>query len=145
MLGVAGLVTNASGVLEQVQRRLHCGSARAAVEWSRCTLDQIRQDLEQLSHRTNNMTERSSWVLNPRWHPVVFQVASSRDTVLLTVALNAVRVVSQTCYRILDDRWPGEVEDRLAAQRKRLAEVEEELLEARARSGAGEDGGRGGT
>lgn len=131
MLGVAGFVENATDVLEQVQRRLNTQRARQTVERSRSALVDIRDDLERISDLTQQMDERSSWVLNPRWHPVMFQVASSRDTILLTVAINAVRVVSQACDRILEDRWPKVVGENLEAQRRRLVQVERDLLEAR--------------
>lgn len=129
--GFADFVANAAAVFEQVQDRLTSEIAIQAVEVSRSVLGEVRNDLERISEWISQMDERSSWVLNPRWHPVVFQVASSRETILLTVALNAVRVVSESFDRILQDRWPPAVQCRLTTQRERLTQVEETLLEAR--------------
>lgn len=132
---VASYLENADGVLAKVLGRLGHDSARDIVEKSRQALRDLGQELEFLSLMTEPGELRGSWVLNPRWHTVAFDVASSNDTVLLTVAINAVRVIQQIWDRLLDDRWPPDVRDLLKSQRKRICEVEESLLEARSRVG----------
>src|SRR5690606_11551745 len=127
---VASYLENADGVLAKVLGRLGHDSARDIVEKSRQALRDLGQELEFLSLMTEPGELRGSWVLNPRWHTVAFDVASSNDTVLLTVAINAVRVIQQIWDRLLDDRWPPDVRDLLKSQRKRICEVEESLLEA---------------
>lgn len=138
VMGVAGFVENAIHVLGQVNERLSSARARQAVVWSQATLDDVRLDLESSADSSSLDDLPASWVLNPRWHATVFRVASSRETVLLTVAANAVRVVSQEMDRMLEDRWPVEVVDLLSVQRQRLCLIEDALLGARAEiSGVG--------
>lgn len=89
-----------------------------------------------LTHRSEppekiHATHSQEWVLDPDWHPIAFEVASSRPRVLLTIGSNALQVVDQEYQDLLQEVWDEEFTEQLTNQRHTIAELKMDLLHLR--------------
>ena len=74
------------------------------------------------------------WVLNRRWHPAAFAVASSRPRVLLTIGVNALRTLINEIDRVLQEEGRPDVEQMLLRHRDLIRSAEESLIDLRRES-----------
>lgn len=131
----ASLMADVAGgamVLDQVATRLGSPHQTAIVRRAAWSLRSLRGELRGLapdaSARNGGDEE---WVLDRGWHPAVFDVASDRPRVLLTIGANALHTVCQHYDTVLDEEWADDIETALLDQRRRIEDFE--LLVVRAR------------
>lgn len=89
-----------------------------------------------LTHRQEppekiHAAQSGDWVLDPDWHPIAFQVASSRPRVLITIGSNALQVLDQEYQDLLQEIWDEEFTQQLTDQRRTIAELKTDLLHLR--------------
>ncbi len=89
-----------------------------------------------LTHRPEppdkaHAVQTGDWVLDPDWHPIAFEVASSRPRVLLTIGSNALRVIAQEYQDLLVEVWDGNFIAELTDQHRLICDLQADLLHLR--------------
>ena len=124
----------ATAVLEKVVARLeHSQVPDAAVLHALVMLRLVHTEQRDL-HGSCMEQADGDWVLNRRWHPAAFAVASSRPRVLLTIGVNALRTLTNEIDHVLQEEGRPEVEEMLLRHRDLVRSVEESLIDLRRES-----------
>jgi hypothetical protein len=125
----------ATAVLEKVVARLEDTQVPdAAVLHAVVMLRLVHTEQRDLRERNCMEEVDGDWVLNRRWHPAAFAVASSRPRVLLTIGVNALRTLIDEIDRVLQEEGRPEVEQMLLRHRDLVRSAEKSLIDLRRES-----------